>query len=487
MIHLIETISFKNLTGILKSVKKGKRFLVSYAGLLNASVQIVDNTNSGTSKTDDFFQISGVKRSTLQSINTCLSLMIAKRDSISILSVKGVCNIIYFIAKEYSFHTEIHETIYNFTKKIFKLEYLQKLKNEKRMNMNLSEDKEKLNKLKGLNKCYSSLLIKVYEISIVDLDSFKSIQASKLYALITKILDELVNEETSVKLVNKLNEQEIDKALSRDSQSLRNIIVPVYEKVLNLLYNICKFSQSDVLTDLVVKLLVQRYKFLKIFGMCEISSKNNEVRFYLEMMRHISKMAMLKKDETSILDISKQIIYKLMKVKGKGKMEKVREILDYLMLDLIKTASPERLVKMIKLTSAEMIGIRFQEEYSLSSSSFQAEKTIIYIMWINKMLNKLDHKPNFNDETTLNQGEIESFMNIWQLVVMDYPYMKADFMTEIEKFAVLSPPLIESSQRIYSNSMLRHNIFNSISTSEENKFKSVTKKMMDNLDVKLKK
>jgi hypothetical protein len=76
---------------------------------------------------------------------------------------------------------------------------------------------------------------------------------------------------------------------------------------------------------------------------------------------------------------------------------------------------------------------------------------------VNSLLQKADQDPHLKDEkeNKVIKDEI-TLMKIYMLVVLDYNGMSTKDKEIVHEFTVHSPPLIEQTERTYSNEILRN-------------------------------
>ena len=490
LVKKIVKIEVNDLKKTLSLIKKSKIFMVKFNGLLQAmSFSRTTESGPGSLNLVGGWNIQN-NGSILMTVRSSFNIMIRKRNKLRAIDIDNICNIIYEILRDYPHQTELHTTIYTYASRIFKLEYLQNRQIEyKRIShLNHRQESKNLRKLISVRTSTTALLLKIYEVNFKEVGSFFDIQNTKIYPLIVNILEELTHEENLARSFKELSQTEIDLALKDDHRTLNDtlILVPAFKRLLDLLYKITLLAKSDACSDMILKLMSQKYQILALIGGYSSTDNKHLQNFYLVVLTTMLKITFTREQLDYKTDYINQILLKLMrenssKTENMKVMKAVRDIVKVALHDSKK----ENIPKLISFSANQMLNLRFKRNDPLETNSFLAQRTLLYLSWVNKLLRRVDNSPNLKDENETVGEDSVSYMKIWFLIMLDYKEIESiDTSNEVEQFAILSPSLTERCERAYSNLILRSTIFYEQRKSVVSRFKASTLKTMENINSK---
>ena len=144
-----------------------------------------------------------------------------------------------------------------FLKQIYKLEYLHKEIYSRRKSATTKESYQNLHYLRDATV---DLLVKGY-INEYKSFGFEEIEKNLFFCSMSELIEDIIGEELTVShMTGSISEDEINRALANTKgNNFRDMIIPIYHKITDLMIRICKELKKPEYTQIVIELLEQKF------------------------------------------------------------------------------------------------------------------------------------------------------------------------------------------------------------------------------------
>jgi hypothetical protein len=450
--HLIKLNCFGLLTN-LSDMKPNKNFVLQVAGYFELFKALI--ASGSKIKGPILLHLNSLSNN----VRELLSFVIKQRNVLQIYEMDSILNIIGKFISSYEVETEFHEIIYDALFKVFKLASVLEIRISQ-SRQGLKEYSSEKENLKFLSDFLTSILAQSSEISFISEDP-ESSKKSKQFLLFNKLIHELSEEEALASHASSPSgfvELDIEMALENKVSAMSNLVTSQYKQLIDLIRKLAKVADSRACYSFIFSHITQRHTIAKLIGSYVSSVDRNQKNYYFECMSLLVKIS-IRAAEKGLFDPYSSILSQIIMVLSNQNLssqsieiQRCAKELMSMMLQKEVRAKKHYIVGLQKLID-EYVSNRVDKGFY---SEHWASVTVFMIHAVTQISRILCKSEEGRMIIHLNT---HLFVKAYFIVIVDLHLLAPNQMESIQQMGISMPPLIETSDRYYSNSIIAYELY----------------------------
>jgi len=403
-------------------------------------------------------------------LRTTFDRVIKKKQFLTKTEVANIFNIITEFSKKTDFERSTLNIVLYSLKQIFKLEYLHKelYFRHKTMSAQLS-----YSNLHYIRDYTTHVLICSYKQEFTSFND-KEIERNLFFCSVSKLIDEVIAEEMTASHTLELNEKDINLALANfKGDSFTNLVIPIYNKLADLIVELCQeMSQVDY-TNTAIELLEQKFQVKRLLQEYSMKENKHLKYYYLKIMKVFMNLALqtIPKDTENLNSFLRQVLMFVLKQRDSINAD-LDSGVDSVLSSIINRIAPIHLDLVLKIIINELYENK-RTNNTFIEDEYMTSRTVLCLKWIQQIMIRSEANRNLRIADEIAQEETVTHMKLWCVIIMDYPMLAKlpDAMKIVKEIAVLSPPLIEMTQKYYTNTIVSFENFQEDNRKERKSFR----------------